>query len=71
MTPSAIRAARLSVGLSQSAMADLCCVHLRTVQKWEYAGPDRTMGRHMPESAWQLFQIKLAAIFPPPSTIQE
>ena len=51
MNPSEIKEARNLAGITQSAMADLLHVSIKTVQAWEYGT------NPMPWAYWTLFQI--------------
>ena len=52
--PEYIKQARANAGLTQSAMADLLHVSIKTVQAWEYGT------NPMPWAYWKLFQILTA-----------
>lgn len=53
MTPTEIRSARLSLGLTQKEFGDLLHASLKAVQAWEYGQ------RNMTASTEELLKIKL------------
>lgn len=57
-TPSEIRAARLSAGLTQQAAADLLGVHVQTWKRWEADNGNPSTMRRMSNRDMELFLLK-------------
>lgn len=57
MTPAQVRAARLELGLTQSAMADIFGRRIRAVQWWEQ--DDAPEGQRIPSDAAMLLRYML------------
>lgn len=58
-SPSEIKSARITAGLTQTEAAALVYAGLKTWQNWESEGGE---ARKIPLAAWELFLIKTTAV---------